>query len=139
MIAVVKSAQALTRVIAELVNDAGGCVTVDIVVWAGCWCTCPNHSHVQARPARPALWPPLQDGPLYHPAVVILSLGGPAILRFWRKANGEGELLLRGAHQNGSIYPVVSKVLNLPDALPVPALLFSATFHFAPLSICCRP
>ncbi|GAB4816066.1 hypothetical protein N2152v2_003112 [Parachlorella kessleri] len=28
---------------------------------------------------------PHEDGPLYHPAVCILSLGSPAILRFWRK------------------------------------------------------
>eukprot|EP00775_Hariotina_reticulata_P014173 gene14173-14314_t len=26
-----------------------------------------------------------QDGPLYHPAVCILSTGSPAVLRFWRK------------------------------------------------------
>lgn len=28
---------------------------------------------------------PHQDGPLYHPGVAILSLGSPAVLRFWRK------------------------------------------------------
>lgn len=28
---------------------------------------------------------PHQDGPLYHPVVLILSLGSPAVLRFWRK------------------------------------------------------
>jgi hypothetical protein len=28
---------------------------------------------------------PHQDGPLYHPVVCILSLGSPAVLRFWRK------------------------------------------------------
>eukprot|EP00879_Flechtneria_rotunda_P027074 GHRR01028939.1.p2 GENE.GHRR01028939.1~~GHRR01028939.1.p2 ORF type:complete len:111 (+),score=17.63 GHRR01028939.1:1298-1630(+) len=33
---------------------------------------------------------PHQDGPLYQPVVCILSLGSPAVLRFWRK-QPEGE------------------------------------------------
>lgn len=32
-----------------------------------------------------------EDGPAYHPGVVILSLASPAILRFWRKADDGGE------------------------------------------------
>ncbi len=40
---------------------------------------------------------PHEDGPLYHPAVCILSLGSPAILRFWRKGGcSEGELAQQG-------------------------------------------
>ena len=40
---------------------------------------------------------PHQDGPLYHPAVCILSLGCPAIVRFWRKGEcSEGTLVLQG-------------------------------------------
>jgi hypothetical protein len=34
---------------------------------------------------------PHEDGPAFWPAVAILSLGGPAVIRFWRKQpDGEG-------------------------------------------------
>lgn len=33
---------------------------------------------------------PHEDGPLYHPAVAILSLGNPAVVRFARKRSAEG-------------------------------------------------
>ena len=40
------------------------------------------------RPGQGIL--PHEDGPLYQPTVLILSLSAPAVLRFWRKAAGEG-------------------------------------------------
>lgn len=33
---------------------------------------------------------PHEDGPLYHPAVAILSLGNPAVVRFARKRSAQG-------------------------------------------------
>lgn len=42
---------------------------------------------------------PHEDGPLYHPVVLILSLGSPAVLRFWRKQEtGQSVALLTCIH-----------------------------------------
>jgi hypothetical protein len=57
---------------------------------------------------------PHTDGPLYHPAVAILSLGAPAVIRFWRRPE-EG-----GAVQPGSQAPEASLLL-----MPRSLLLFS--------------
>ncbi|KAK9839233.1 hypothetical protein WJX81_003012 [Elliptochloris bilobata] len=47
----------------------------------------PNHVLLNAYlPGQGIL--PHQDGPLYYPGVCILSLGGPAVLRFRRKISG---------------------------------------------------
>jgi alkylated DNA repair dioxygenase AlkB len=44
-------------------------------------CTHPITSHTHTHTHTQ----PHEDGPLYHPVVLILSLGSPAVLRFWRK------------------------------------------------------
>jgi hypothetical protein len=55
---------------------------------------CSEHADVTASVVSAAnhhalfaavLLQPHEDGPLYHPVVCILSLGSPAVLRFWRK------------------------------------------------------
>lgn len=50
----------------------------------------PSDPHCRNIIALHPLPQPHEDGPLYHPVVVILSCGSPAVLRFWRKA-AEGE------------------------------------------------
>jgi hypothetical protein len=68
----------------------------------------PEALHVSDHPHNPAAVPdplpcpkpsclqPHQDGPLYLPVVAILSLGAPAVLRFWKK-QPEGALGRLGA------------------------------------------
>ncbi len=46
----------------------------------------PNHVLINSyAPGEGIL--PHTDGPLYHPGVCILSLGAPAVIRFWRKGD----------------------------------------------------
>ncbi|KAF8055731.1 Alkbh6 [Scenedesmus sp. PABB004] len=68
----------------------------------------PNHVLINAYPPGCGIMPH-QDGPLYHPAVCIVSAGAPAVLRFWRKAPEGG---------TGGAPPVAS-ILALPRSLLV--------------------
>lgn len=68
---------------------------------------------------------PHQDGPLYYPAVAILSLGSPAVIRFTRKReeNQDGDEVERieNGGKNGpwSNSDTVASVLVLPRSLLV--------------------
>eukprot|EP00883_Tetradesmus_obliquus_P004074 jgi/Sobl393_1/14393/SZX67206.1 len=68
----------------------------------------PNHVLINAYQPGCGIMPH-QDGPLYHPVVLILSLGSPAVLRFWRKQDEGG---------TGNAPPVAS-LLATPRSLLV--------------------
>eukprot|EP00879_Flechtneria_rotunda_P025696 GHRR01027333.1.p1 GENE.GHRR01027333.1~~GHRR01027333.1.p1 ORF type:complete len:195 (+),score=33.59 GHRR01027333.1:761-1345(+) len=68
----------------------------------------PNHVLINAYQPGCGIMPH-QDGPLYQPVVCILSLGSPAVLRFWRKQPEGG---------TGGLPPLAS-VLLMPRSLLV--------------------
>lgn len=68
----------------------------------------PNHVLINSYQPGCGIMPH-QDGPLYHPVVLILSLGSPAVLRFWRKQD-----------EGGTGYaPPVASLLAMPRSLLV--------------------
>ncbi|KAF6266172.1 hypothetical protein COO60DRAFT_646603 [Scenedesmus sp. NREL 46B-D3] len=68
----------------------------------------PNHVLINSYQPGCGIMPH-EDGPLYHPVVSILSLGSPAVLRFWRKQEEGG---------TGNA-PAVASVLAMPRSLLV--------------------
>ncbi|KAG2431207.1 hypothetical protein HXX76_009735 [Chlamydomonas incerta] len=85
----------------------------------------PNHVLVNSYMPGEGIMPH-EDGPAYHPAVAILSLGGPAVLRFSRKRREEGQEEGQGAgsgssgsSSGGGSSGYVASVLLLPRSLVV--------------------
>jgi alkylated DNA repair protein alkB family protein 6 len=74
----------------------------------------PNHALVNRyRPGEGIL--PHEDGPAYEPRVAILSLGSPAVLRFWRRRRRQGSGG-DGGGGGGDPPPVPVPGVDPPDA-----------------------